>query len=130
MIFVTSIDVTLRVWDGGDDHRMHKGGVVFEETSGFVVEDELSLDDLVEASKEITWAATDDQGGRLSVAHVSSNMPWAHRDVEITLELVGGADNRRWSDLLGQIAANVSQPIWDASRAAYEQRRGESSSTT
>jgi hypothetical protein len=130
MIFIVTIDVRLRVWDGGAEHHIHKGEVVFEEATGFVVEDEISLDDLAETAKQITWAATDDRGGYLSVAHVSWNHPHAHREVEITLELVGAADDERWTSLLQHIARSLSQPIWDASRAGYERHRGESSSTS
>lgn len=130
MSFIVTIDVTLRVWDGGADDQIHKGQVVFEEATCFVVEDEISLDDLVETARQSTWAATDDRGAHLSVAHVSWNHPHAHREVEVTLELVGAADDERWRGLLEHIASSLRQPILDASRAAYELHRGESTSTS
>jgi hypothetical protein len=129
MVFITTIDVTLRVWEGGSENRIREGPIVFEEASGFVAEDELSLDDLVESAKQVTWAVTDDRGGFLSVAHVSWNHPHAHREVEITLELVGVADDQKWRSLREHIEAAIRQPIWDASRAGFERHRGDASST-
>jgi hypothetical protein len=71
-----------------------------------------------------------DDGALLSVAHVSWNHPWAHREVEITVDLVGGADDGSWGALLEQVSTAVREPIWEASRAAPNERRGDSSSTT
>lgn len=112
MTFVVTIAVKLRVWDGGDQKHIQHGTVTFEEASGFVVDDEISLDDVVDAARQLTLAATDGIEGHLSVTHSGVNVPHAARFLEIMLELVGESNDAAWRDLLTKLSADLQRHVW------------------
>lgn len=112
MTFVVDIDVRLRVWDGGEQKHIQHGTITFDERSGFVVDDEISLDDLVDTARRVTLAATDGVGGHLSVAYIGVNLPHAARFVEIVLELVGESNEAAWPDLLETISVDLRRHVW------------------
>jgi hypothetical protein len=107
MTFVVTVDVTLRVWDGGDVKRPQHGRVVFEERSGFVVDAEISFDDLVDSARRVTLAANGGVGGHLSVAHTGVNLAHAATFGEIVLDIVGEAEAAAWREVCETITTGV-----------------------
>jgi hypothetical protein len=86
--------------------------VTFEANSGFHADQDLSLDELVDAARRVTLAAAGGVGGHLSVAHIGSNVPKAGSFVEIELELVGDHDDAKWRDVRETVEGAMRELIW------------------